>query len=221
MNDLISVIIPCKNGVNYISEAIKSVEKQKMNTEIVVIDDGSTDETASLAQSLGAKVISIPASGLSAARNVGIKNAKGNYIIFLDHDDLLVDDCLASLSQPFESDSELQYVQAKMQDFISPELSDEDKKSLSPRTTPYGGVVPGTILFKKSALEIVGGFDEKLKTGQGVDFLLRCDKCGLKNKKVDFVSAMRRLHNNNMGRTMQKQEMNDYASLLRAKLHKK
>ena len=66
MNDLISVIIPCQNGTNYIKEAIDSVKKQNMNTEIIVIDDGSTDNTAEFAKNCGATVYSIPHSGLSA-----------------------------------------------------------------------------------------------------------------------------------------------------------
>lgn len=220
MSDLISVIIPCKNGTNYLKDAIESVQKQNMNTEIIVVDDGSTDATADLAKSLGARVFSIPSSGLSAARNVALKNMKGDFVVFLDHDDVIVDGGLKRLYDEFEKDADLQYVQAKLRDFISPELSDEDKKVLSPRSDTYGGLLTGAMLFKKNVIDVVGGFDEKLQTGQGVDFLLRCEKHGLKTVKLDFVSAMRRFHNNNMGRTMQKQEFNDYASILRMRMKK-
>lgn len=221
MNDLISIIIPCKNGTNYLNEAVESIRKQNMNTEIIVVDDGSTDATADLAKSLGTKVFSIPSSGLSAARNVALQNMTGDYVLFLDHDDLIADGALQVLYNELQKDNELHYVQAKLKDFISPELSDEEKKVLSPRPDTYGGLLTGAMLFKKQVIDIVGGFDEKLQTGQGVDFLLRCEKHGLKTLKLDFVSALRRFHNNNMGRTMQKQEFNDYASILRMRMKKK
>lgn len=218
---LISIIIPCYNGANYLKEAIESINNQKMNTEIIVVDDGSTDNTAELAQQLGARVFSIPSSGLSTARNVGLKHVNGEYVMFLDHDDLIAEGALEILYHEFKKDNELQYVQAKLKDFVSPELSDADKKLLSPRNEPYGGVVPGAILFRKEVMEIIGGFDENLKTGQGVEFLLRCEKYNLKTLKLDFISAKRRLHNTNMGLTMRQQESKDYASLLRARLVKK
>lgn len=176
MNEnLISVIIPCKNGTNYLKEAIDSVKRQKMNTEIIVVDDGSTDGTAHLAKQCGARVYSIAHSGLSAARNVGLKNAKGGFILFLDHDDVMSDNALKTLYDELVSDDAFDYTQGKLLDFISPELPQNEKAKLKPRKESYGGLLTGAFLFRKSVFEAIGGFDESLQTGQGVDFLLRCD----------------------------------------------
>jgi glycosyltransferase involved in cell wall biosynthesis len=213
---LISVIIPCRNGGNYLTEAVKSVHRQNLDTEIIVVDDGSTDNTAVLAQSLDCSVVSIPASGLSAARNVGIRTAKGDYLMFLDHDDVLTDNSLERLLSAF-TDS-IDFVSAKVIDFISPELPENEKTKLVPREKPYGGLVTGAYLFKRDVFEKAGTFDEKLQTGQGVDFLLRCANAGLREVKIDFVAARRRLHTTNMGRTLQNQENKDYATLLRTRL---
>lgn len=218
MNDLISVIIPCQNGTNYIKEAIDSVKKQNMNTEIIVVDDGSTDNTAEFAKECGASVYSIPHSGLSAARNVGLKNINGDYVLFLDHDDLMTENALKTLYDELVSDDSIDYTQGKLKDFISPELSEEDKKTLAPRKDTYGGLLTGAYLFKREVIEKVGGFNESLVTGQGVDFMLRVEQQGFKTKKLDFVTTMRRFHNTNMGRTLQKQENKDYAAILRAKI---
>lgn len=218
MNNLISVIIACRNGVNYLKEAINSVKKQNMNTEIIVVDDGSTDNTAEYAKECGATVYSIPHSGLSSARNVGLKNMKGNYVLFLDHDDVMREEALKKLYDELQTHPEVQYVQAKVKDFISPELSEADKKTLAPRSEPYGGLLTGAFLFRKSVIEKIGGFKEDLVTGQGVDFLLRADQAGIQTLKLDFIATNRRFHNNNMGRTLQKQEKKDYAAILRAKL---
>jgi hypothetical protein len=74
------------------------------------------------------------------------------------------------------------------------------------------------VLFRREVFDRAGSFDEKLETGQGVEFMLRVKTCGIKIKRLDFISARRRLHNANTGRTMQQQEKKDYSTLLRAKL---
>jgi glycosyltransferase involved in cell wall biosynthesis len=216
MNKVISVIIPCRDGVNYLTETVAGIRRQNMPVEIIVVDDGSTDNTADLAASLGCNVISIPHSGLSEARNVGLKAAQGEYIVFLDHDDVMTAGALMRLLGAFTDG--IDFVSAKVLDFVSPELSTEDKDALMPRREPYGGLLTGAYLFKRSVFEKVGDFDEKLRTGQGVDFLLRCGKAGLRERKINFVATMRRLHITNMGRTMREQENKDYIAVLRTKI---
>ncbi|MDR0866873.1 MAG: glycosyltransferase family 2 protein [Planctomycetota bacterium] len=215
---LISVIIPCRNGANYLAEAVASVQAQlgAFSAEIIIVNDGSTDNTAALARSLDCQVISLPPSGVSAARNAALKIMRGDFVMFLDHDDVLETGALTRLLAEFTAD--LDIVSAKMQDFISPELPAPDCAKLAPRPEPYGGLLPGAYLFRREALTKIGGFDEKLQTGQGVDFLMRCVARELKEKKLDFISARRRLHNDNMGRTLQQQENKDYATILRRKI---
>jgi glycosyltransferase involved in cell wall biosynthesis len=216
---LISVIIPARNGANYLKEAVESVKKQDMDTEIIVVDDGSTDDTANLARDLGVNCLSIPPSGPSTARNAGLREANGEYIMFLDHDDLLNDNALAAMLDEFKLDNEIQIVSAKLRDFISPELDEKSAKALAPRIKPYGGLLTGAFLFRKSALEKIGGFDENMRDGgECVDFLLKIESVGGKTKKLDMVSAMRRLHNTNTGRSKQKQEFEGFANALRRKL---
>ena len=218
---MISVIIPVRNGVNYLKDAIESVRNQKMNTEIIVVDDGSNDSSAELALSLNVeKCISISPSGLSKARNIGLKEAKGDYIMFLDHDDIINDNALSVLLKQFEKDSSIKCAAAKLLDFISPELSQKESALLSLRIEPYGGLLTGAMLFKREVFDIAGNFDENLQTGQGVDFLLRIKEKGIKTTELNFISAKRRLHNTNMGRSLKMQEKKDYANILRAKILK-
>ncbi|MDR2124752.1 MAG: glycosyltransferase [Desulfovibrio sp.] len=212
----VSVIIPCRNGADYLAEAVRSVQRQNMPLEIIVVDDGSTDGTATLAASLGCKVISIPHSGPAAARNAGLKTAQGEYILFFDHDDVMTDGALLRLLSAFLKDTD--FVSAKVHDFVSLELSKEDKEQLAPRPEPYSGLLTGAYLFKRQVFEKVGGFDEKFRTGECIDFLLRCAKAGLRERKLNYVASGRRLHNTNMGRTMRKQENKDYSFLLREKI---
>ena len=70
-------------------------------------------------------------------------------------------------------------------------------------------------MFKKSAFDKVGFFDEELLCGDGYDWLLRAKKHGLKIKEIDDVLCMRRIHNSNMGRTMGLREKSDYAKIIK------
>lgn len=95
---LVSVIIPCYNYGHFLAEAIESVEKQAYPArEILVVDDGSTDTTQEVAARYP-EVIYIyqENQGLSAARNTGIRQSKGTYLVFLDADDWLFPNALAT-----------------------------------------------------------------------------------------------------------------------------
>lgn len=89
---LFSIIIPLYNKENYITETLESISRQKYDKfEIIIVDDGSTDNSLNKAKSFNhqyVNIFSIKNSGVSAARNFGILKAKGNYICFLDADDL-------------------------------------------------------------------------------------------------------------------------------------
>jgi len=219
MNDLISVIIPCRNGENYLAEAVASVRTQDISSEIIVVDDGSTDGTAKLAEGLSCFVVSQPSLGPSAARNAALKVAKGDFVLFLDHDDLLCEGALASLLEAFDAQTDV--VSANLQDFISPELSEPQRSALVPRMEPYGGLLTGAYLFRRNAVERVGGFDENLKGGgEVVDFLLRCGDKSLNMKKLDCISCRRRLHSTNTGRIKRENQRKDYTNILRMKLRR-
>jgi glycosyltransferase involved in cell wall biosynthesis len=88
---LVSVVIPCYNSARFLSEAIESVLLQTYSRiEIILVDDGSTDETADIARSYPVQYIYQGNRGISAARNTGIARAQGKYVLFLDHDDRLL-----------------------------------------------------------------------------------------------------------------------------------
>src|SRR5688572_31253168 len=94
--ELISVVIPSYNHGNFLSRAIESVLTQSYtNAEIIVVDDGSTDNTRQVSESFpGVRYVFQQNQGLSAARNTGIDNSNGKYLLFLDADDWLTVDML-------------------------------------------------------------------------------------------------------------------------------
>ena len=104
----ISIIIPVYNAEKYLKRCIESIYKQTYkNFEIIVVDDGSTDNTNSIYNVYKTrnnfKIISQSNSGPSSARNNGIENSKGDFIFFLDSDDYLEENCLKGLVENFES----------------------------------------------------------------------------------------------------------------------
>src|SRR5436190_9110386 len=93
---LVSVIIPCYNQAHFLNEAIQSALAQTYShREIFIVDDGSTDNTAEVAAGFAsARYIRQENSGVSAARNTGLKESRGEYLVFLDADDRLLPEAL-------------------------------------------------------------------------------------------------------------------------------
>lgn len=218
---LISVIIPCWNGVNYLAEAIAGLKRQKVHMEIIVVDDGSTDATAELAASLGCTVCSIEHSGQPHAKNIGLSIAQGEFILFHDHDDVMRPHALDRLADVLQQKPSLTCVMAQAKDFISPELDELIKMTLEPRNKPYFGS-HCTVLFRKAVFDTIGKFSEELIASDGVDIMARINAAGLTIGREPFIALDRRLHTTNCGRTRGKiMQFHGYASSLRQLLRDK
>lgn len=216
MNDLISIIIPSYNGEKYIKECIESIQNQNMNTEIIVVDDISTDNTVQIARNMNCRVIvNTEHKGQVAGKNTGIREAKGKYWLTIDQDDKLRENALKRLLEEFEKHPDIKIVMAKLKDFCSPDTP-EQKRFCKPQ--PFYGILTGSTLFKKEVFDIIGFWREDIITGDVIDLSTRLEKAGVFVTKIDFISCDRRIHDTNYGRTNQKQEYNDYAAILRAKV---
>ncbi len=221
-NDLISVIMPVKNGSKYLETAINGIKNQGMNVEIIVVDDCSDDNTAEIAQHNGCKVIKhTNPMGQVIGKNNGLKSAKGKYILFHDHDDIMRDGSLKELYDEISADETISAVEAKLQDFYSPDMSEEERNKTKIKNEAYWGLFTGAILMRKSIFDKIGLFNEKFKAGEIIDWQNKMNLCGLKIKKTDLISADRRIHAANFGRTEKTNEFKDYAAILRARLQAK
>ncbi len=208
--------MPVKNGKNYMQQAIDSIKKQNQNIELIVINDGSTDETEQIARENNCIVINHPQSkGQVVGKNSGLKVAKGDYIMFCDHDDVLACDAIETMLKEFDCDSDLKVVNAKIKDFISPDATNKEQTI---KQEAYYGCLAGSMLFKKEVFDIIGQFDEKVQAGEIIDLMSKLEKNNLKVKKIDFISSNRRIHDTNYGKTAKKAEFKDYAALLRARM---
>lgn len=230
----LSVIIPAYNGERYLREAITSVTQQKLpsefsNLEILVVDDGSTDGTVALAESLpGVRCLRCEHRSAGAARNSGICESSGKFLMFLDADDVLREDAVMSLFQTFGENTNLTAVFGMAEDFFSPELSERERSGLRLREGSYRGFFSGCILVRREVFstECVGLFNESLLSGETVDWLLRFRDVHSGSKEKDwkecpFITVSRRIHKSNTGRLHADQERMHYAGLLRRRLRNK
>ncbi|MDR2124753.1 MAG: glycosyltransferase family 2 protein [Desulfovibrio sp.] len=216
---MISVIIPCRNGANYLQEAVAGIQSQNMPIEIIVVDDGSTDETTRIAESAGCRVVRHGTMrGQVAGKNTGIRAANGEYIMFHDHDDVMIANTLPKLYNALVADKNLWLVMAKVQDFFSPELGEAEKRKIRIREEAYHGLFSGAVLIRRALFDINGFFDESLNTGEIISLMTNMDAIGLKYEKVELVACRRRVHAANYGRSHKVKERVDYASVLRSRM---
>ncbi|MFL6183180.1 MAG: glycosyltransferase family 2 protein, partial [Actinomycetes bacterium] len=169
---LVSVIIPSYNHAHYLGQAIGSVLSQSYrNFEIIVVDDGSTDETSEVASRYErVRIVRQENRGLSGARNRGLREAKGEYVVFLDADDKLLPGALEAGLRCFEAHPECAFVSGTSRPIA------EDGALLSQRSDT---VVEGdhylkllrrnyigmhaTVMYRRSVFDDVGGFDVTLR----------------------------------------------------------
>lgn len=159
----LSIVIPSYNQAQYLPDAIESCLAQG-EVEIIVVDDGSTDNSLEVARRYDVKVISQVNKGLAAARNAGIMNANGEYILFLDSDDILLDDAVNVMIKIIE-DTGADVVSGSFKCFgvqnaeviLMPNPTLEDFKT--------GNRIGYCSAVKRSVLQEVGGFSSRMWCG--------------------------------------------------------
>lgn len=200
----VSVIIPAYNAAAFIRFAVESVLSQTyQGIEVLVIDDGSTDETAAILQSYGSRLRYIlqTNSGPSAARNRGILESSGEILAFLDADDTWAPDFLKLQVGVLDTRPEVDaiYAWAQFVDEGGKPLADSLCSSLDGvtiRRLLLGGdsVLFSTVAVRKSSLDRVGLFDPALRQGEDWDMVLRMLVAGLRFACTPRLLVQRRVH---------------------------
>lgn len=184
----VSIIVPVFNGARHIEATVQSVLAQRYTDwELIVVDDGSTDGTAELLRPFRGQIrlVAQENQGVSAARNRGLHLALGEFVLFLDADDLLYPDKLKQQVAVLASDPLLGAVHSGWR------LVDEDGRPLRPirpwQQTPeldlpgwlqWKPVFLGAMLFRRSWLLRIEGFRTDLRQAEDTDFLLRLSLAG-------------------------------------------
>src|SRR5712692_6205416 len=223
--DMISCIVPVFNGERYLAEALESILKQSYRPlEIIVVDDGSTDGTANVVARYGAKVRCLrqPNSGPAIARNLGLSAATGEFVAFLDADDLWHPEKLERQMARFQARPELDACVAHVQNFWIPELREEAERFRDHRISqPLPGYVTGTLLARRSIFKAIGPFNVALGHGDSADFFLRAAEHGAVMEMLPDVLSYRRLHRTNRSRLLASHSRDEYLKILKAVLDRR
>ena len=220
---LVSVIIPVYNYDRYLAEAIQSALGQTYrHLEVIVVDDGSTDQSAAVAQRFpGLRYCHQVHAGIGAARNKGVESVQGDYIAFLDADDRWPLGKIERQLSAFESDPALEMVFGQaLQLHNGPEWEAgvNDERLAVDRMVP--GMVPGTMLIKRAALSRVGRFKDDLKVGEFIDWYARAVELQVRSLVLPDLLLWRRIHDSNQG-VRERQSVTDYARVLKASLDRR
>lgn len=206
---LVSVIIPNYNYARYLKDAIVSVQAQTYsNIEIIVVNNGSTDNSLHLLQQFGSQITLIDQENLgqAGARNSGLRAANGDLIAFLDADDFWQNDKIEKQIRLITSEIELVYSgitrfrdeSGRVESVSLPQFKGDCHHYFTDLTA-VSIVLSGesTSLFTRNLLNLVGNFDPELNSASGWDFFRRCSIL----TNFDFVPeplTNYRLHSNNM-----------------------
>jgi glycosyltransferase involved in cell wall biosynthesis len=219
----VSVVIPVYNCERYLGAAIESVLAQADRPgEILVVDDGSTDDSAAVARGFGLPVrcLSGPHAGLSAALNRGIEHARGIFLAFVDADDLWVEGKLARQLTALAADPGLDGVFGHVEQFVSPDVDPAARPALSEGMRVAPGYLAGTLVIRAPAFHRVGPFDTRWQVGNFVDWYLRAQEAGLHDAMLPDVLLRRRLHADNLG-VRERASRGAYAQILKRALDRR
>jgi glycosyltransferase involved in cell wall biosynthesis len=220
---LVTVIIPVFNGERYLSEAIDSVLNQPYcPIEVIILDDGSTDNSAGIAKRYlpSIKYYYQPNGGLASALNNGISRSEGEYLAFLDADDLWLPDKLNLQIKTFEAEPTLDMVFGYMRQFFSPDLEKERRAGIMQIGEKMPGYIKGTMLIRRESFFRAELFDTRWHLGDFVDWYSKALEKGLKSFMIPDVVMERRIHENNMG-IKQRKFQSDYLHILKASLDRR
>lgn len=219
----ISVIIPVHNGAAYLAEAVQSVLAQTLPpTEILLVNNASTDATAEIAQSFGAPVryFYLPQPSAAAARNHGVAQAQGDWLAFLDADDVWLPAKLAQQWAALAAEATLEAVYGHAEQFVSPELDEQQKAALACPTEPMAAWLPSAVLIRRTAFLRAGFYDTTPQIGEVVEWLIRAREADVKSLMLPEIVFRRRLHRTNQGVTKRDQRQ-DYVRVLKAALDRR
>ncbi|HEY2708151.1 MAG TPA: glycosyltransferase family A protein [Caulobacteraceae bacterium] len=193
-----SVIIPCYNTGQFIADAIRSAWGQsQVPHEVIVVDDGSSDESAEVAEALGARVFRQDNAGVSQARNVGLAESEGDFILFLDADDRLLPTAIETHLACFGQCPEAAMVYGSNY-IIGPQGDNIGTNAQAPCVYSWREVMFGVVptssqaMFRREAVVLAGGFDSRVHFGEDFDLYLRLCAEGIGVCHGEFVTDYRK-----------------------------
>lgn len=197
----ISVVIPVFDAAAYLSDALESVRAQDLTDyEVLVVDDASTDASGEIASAFDeVRVLRHDDKrGAAAARNTGIRLARGRLIAFLDADDRWMPAKLRLQADYLRRHAEVGYAVTMKQDFLEPGTSRPSWLKADALDRPTLSLGASTLMVRREVFDEVGLFDPRHEIREDTDWFERCERAGVARGVVDHVLLERRVHDGNL-----------------------
>lgn len=221
----LTCIVPCFNGERYLDECLRSIlEQTHPSSEILVIDDGSTDGSGAIARRYGHAIRYHRQEnrGPAAACNRGVALARGELVAFLEQDDVWLPEKTERQLAAFAAAPALQYCVGHIRNFWIPELADEaGRHGDRPVMQPVPGYVVQTLMARRTVFEVIGPFDETLRFASASEWFLRAEDRGVAGCLVPDVLTLRRLHHDNFSRRNRAASHDEFLHVVKAGLDRR
>ena len=217
-SDSVSVIVPVHNGAEFVDECWQTLRAQTLPpSEVLFVDDGSTDGTYGCLRVLDAREIAVrvlrqPCAGPAAARNAGLAEARGDFVAFLDIDDLWPERKLERALAAFRERPELGVVGG----LVELEWLDGGAAGDPALRTPHRRVNLGAFVFRTALFALHGTLDVTLRCGEDVEYVSRLRQAGVPFLELDEVALRYRRHAGNMTRGRDPKELGLFEALSRS-----
>lgn len=212
----VSVLIPCYNAGAYLAQAIESVLDQTyQDFEIIVVDDGSTDDTAGVAGAFSrVRYVYHAHSGIPVTRNLAVSHAKGEFITFLDADDLWDETKLEKQVAYMDSHPDCQLVYTIAKNFFGGDpaaMTPRQKQLLEANMDNY----MASCCIRRSVFETYGGFSENYPCGEDTHWVFRLRAAGVSMSHcIQEPLYLRRIHDSNISLSHSKVEQASMMKLM-------
>lgn len=219
---LISVVMAVYNGAAFLRGALECVRRQTYpRLELIVVDDGSTDESGDIAKSFSpAHYVHQPNRGIAASRNRGVALASGELLAFLDQDDIWAEDKIARQFDYLKDHPDVAIVLAKERLVFAEGYHSSYWANHRLMAEDHVSVVPGAWLVRKRLFDEVGPFDGSFKIADDFDWLNRVLDAGAQYGVVEETLLFKRLHDTNASSRIDVARA-EILALMRASIHRR
>jgi glycosyltransferase involved in cell wall biosynthesis len=194
----LTIIVPVFNRDELLKRAVASIASQSEKVSVVIVDDGSAPEFASIADGLAAtagspvQVVHQPNLGPAAARNAGLGVTSSRFVMFLDSDDELADAAVRAIDDCLLRRNDVGMVCGAVR-VVSPGGTSKTDHPAVPPAVPWAKLsyVSGSFAVRTDIAQAVGGYDEALRFGENTDFILRlAEECRRRSLRVAATGAV-------------------------------
>jgi glycosyltransferase involved in cell wall biosynthesis len=221
----VSCIVPAYNSAAFIAEALDSILAQSHPPfEVIVADDGSGDETASIARAHDdrVRVVAQPTAGPGATRNLGFAHSRGEYVAFLDADDRWHPRKLERQLERFRARPGLELSVTNVQLFWADEdAAEAERYADHPRAQPVPGYATTTLLARRVAFAHVGPLDTERWFTDATDWFVRARELGLEIELLEEVLTFHRMHGGNLTRRRSQASRDEFVTLVKGALDRR